>query len=194
MKNNLKTHVIFALTIMQPSKLFPETIASLRQRAQEFCTELVDYLKLGETNYSDFHEHYTRSQSRRLGWYYKIWNEDQATRKQVLKDLDECDRLLSLMESYNKPMITVFEERGDKPMPSFYEDYLYRISDILNKINTIFYGHEEVSPFFENDLRERLNSFFWKLEDAHFDYSRISTCIYCARERYYLHLFRPSSV
>ena len=171
---------MFALTIMQLSKLFPETITSLRKRSQTFCRKLVKTLKIGDAKYANFHEHYTRHQSRRLGWYYEIWNEDQATRQKVLKDLDECDRLLRQMESYNNSMIT-FLEKDDKSMPSFYEDYIYLISDILNKITTIFYGHEEVSQFFENDLRERLNSFFWKLEDAHVDYSRVATCLYCAR-------------
>ena len=182
MKNNFKSQVMFALTIMQLSKLFPETITSIRKRSQAFCRKLVKTLKIGDTKYANFHEHYTRFQSRRLGCYYKIWNEDQATRQQVMKDLDECDRLLRQMESYNNYMITCLEERNDKPMPSFYDsDYFYVISDILNKITTIFYSHEDVSRFFENDLRERLNSFFWKLEDAHFDYSRVATCIYMAR-------------
>ena len=178
---------MFTLTIMQPSKLFPETNASIRQRSQAFCQKLVDNLKIGDTKYANFHEHYTRFQSRRLGLYYKIWNEDQATRQQVMKDLDECDRLLQRMESYNNSMFTFLEReptRGDKPMPSFYEDYIYIISDILNKIKNIFYSNEDISQFFENDLRERLNSFFLKLEDAHVDYLRVSTCLYMARMMY----------
>ena len=158
---------------MQPSNLNTDTTEYIRKRSREYCLDIVNELyKFGD---DELHGHYTRYQLRQHGWYYKIWNEDPDTRMEVLSDLDYCESQLVMMVGYNNYAMILFEE-DDKDM-WFREHYFKIMSVIINDIKDSLFKNQNIAQFFDNEIREHLNSIFWKLEDAYFDYSRITTCM-----------------
>ena len=170
-----------ALTTMQPSDLNTDTTDYIRKRSQEYCWDIVDELyKSGD---EEIHGHYTRYQLRKHGWYYKIWNEDPDTRKEVLSDLKSCESQLRLMVAYNNYAMILFEEDTDA-VSAFRNKYFKMMSVIINDIKDNLYKNQNIAKFFDNEIRDLLNSVLWKLEDAYFDYSRITTCMVLNSEDY----------
>jgi hypothetical protein len=146
----------------------------LHARAYEFSRWLTEEVySFGE---KPTHSHYTRSQSKKYGLPYLMWNEIPTVRDGVMQRFHECDRLVVLMRSQTTAMVQLLECSGGLISKSIHDSFSEMVEGILCSIESIILQNKPFVFFADDTLSIQINNFFWELYDAYF----LAMCSICA--------------